>query len=152
MWYEKEFSYARKPGKRVFFHVGAANYRSTVWVNGQEICEHEGGFTPFDSEVTSVLKDGANFVVIAVDDTRLADGVPTLQTDWWNYGGLTRDVSLVDVSTQFIDDYDLHLSRTDHSLIEGYVHVEGAPSGTTVIVSVPELNAKTRAIVDTNSR
>src|SRR5580700_2882442 len=63
MWYEKDFSYVRKPGRRVFFHVGAANYRSYVWVNGKKICEHEGGFTPFDSEVTSVLKDGSNFVV-----------------------------------------------------------------------------------------
>ena len=70
MWYEKDFSYRRKPGTRVFFHVGAANYRSYVWVNGQKVCEHEGGFTPFDCEVTSRLKDGGNFIVMAVDNTR----------------------------------------------------------------------------------
>jgi beta-glucuronidase len=83
MWYEKDFSYQRKPGTRVFFHVGAANYRSYVWVNGQKVCEHEGGFTPFDCEVTGRLKDGGNFIVMAVDNTRLADGIPTLQTDWF---------------------------------------------------------------------
>ena len=49
--------------------------------------------------------------MIAVDNTRLADGIPTRQTDWWNYGGLTRDVSLVEVPEQFIDDFDLHLKR-----------------------------------------
>jgi len=75
------------------------------------------------------LKPGANFIVLAVDNTRLADGVPTLKTDWWNYGGLHRDVSLVEVPQQFIDDYDLHLSRKDHATIEGWVHVEGAPAG-----------------------
>ena len=77
MWYEKDFSYRRKPGTRVFFRVGAANYRSYVWVNGQKVCEHEDGFTPFDCEVTGLLKDGRNFVVMTVDNTRLADGIPT---------------------------------------------------------------------------
>ena len=67
---------------------------------------------------------GKNFVVIAVDNTRLADGVPTLNTDWWNYGGLTRDVSLIDVPAKYIDDYDLHLNR-ERTAIEGSVHVEG---------------------------
>ena len=83
--------------------MGAANYRSYVWVNGQKACEHEGGFTPFDCEVTNIVHDGSNFAVIAVDSTRIADGVPTLQTDWWNYGGITRDVSLVHVPQSFID-------------------------------------------------
>jgi beta-glucuronidase len=152
IWYQRDFDHTAKPNTRTFLHFGAANYRTFVWVNTKKVCEHEGGFTPFDCEVTSVVKDGKNFVVLSVDNTRHADGVPTLQTDWWNYGGLTRDVSLVEVPQQFIDDYDLHLSRVDHSLIEGYVHVEGAPSGTVVTVSVPELNAKTQAVVDTNSR
>jgi beta-glucuronidase len=152
IWYEKDFQHTAKPGTRTFLHFGAANYRTFVWLNTKKVCEHEGGYTPFDCEITSSLKDGKNFVVLSVDNTRIADGVPTLQTDWWNYGGLHRDVSLVEVPQQFIDDYDLHLSRADRSLIEGYVHVEGAPSGTTVTISIPELNAKTQAVVDANSR
>jgi beta-glucuronidase len=76
VWYQKDFLYQRKPATRVFFHVGASNYRSYVWVNGEKVCEHEGGFTPFDCEVTGLLKDGGNFVVIAVDNTRLPDGIP----------------------------------------------------------------------------
>src|SRR3984893_7732478 len=152
IWYEKDFEHTSKPNTRTSLPFGAANYRTFVWVNTKKVCEHEGGFTPFDCEITGVLKDGKNFVVLSVDNTRIADGVPTLQTDWWNYGGLTRDVSLVEVPTQFIDDYDLHLSRTDRSLIEGYVHVEGASPGSPVTVTIPELNAKTQAIVDANSR
>jgi beta-glucuronidase len=152
IWYQRDFEYTAKANTRTFLHIGAANYRTFVWVNTQKICEHEGGFTPFDCDVTSALKAGKNFVVISVDNTRIADGVPTLQTDWWNYGGLTRDVSLVEVPAQFIDDYDLHLSRTDRNLIEGYVHVEGASAGTTVTVTIPELNAKAEAAVDAQSR
>ena len=152
VWYQKDFEHTAQPNTRTFLHIGAANYRTFVWVNTKKVCEHEGGFTPFDCEVTAALHDGKNFVVLSVDNTRLADGVPTLQTDWWNYGGLTRDVSLVDLPQQFIDDYDLHLSRTDRSMIEGYVHVENAAPNTTVTVTIPELHAKAEATVDAQSR
>ena len=129
-WYERHFQYQPQPGHRAFLHIGAANYRSRVWVNGQLLCTHEGGFTQFDCEATQAVKAGENSVVIFVDSTRIADGVPTLKTDWWNYGGLTRDVSLVTVPQRFIDDFELHLDRATRSSIEGYVHVEGAQPGT----------------------
>ena len=132
LWYEKDFEYHKNPGKRVFLHIGAANYRSYLWVNGHAICEHEGGFTGFDCEITPALKDGSNFAVIAVDSTRLADGVPTLKTDWWNYGGLTREVSLVEVPDRYIDEFDLHLKRGTTDVIEGWVHVVGAPAGSEI--------------------
>ncbi|MHB1699162.1 MAG: glycoside hydrolase family 2 TIM barrel-domain containing protein [Acidobacteriaceae bacterium] len=149
VWYERDFDYHAKAHTRVFLHIGAANYRGYVWVNAKKVCQHEGGFTPFDCEVTDAVHEGKNFAVIAVDDTRLADGVPTLQTDWWNYGGLTRDVSLVEVPEQFVDDYDLHLRRgsitaNGGGVLEGWVHVEGAKAGTPVEVDIPEakLSAK----------
>jgi beta-glucuronidase len=152
IWYQLDFSYERKPLTRQFLHLGAANYRSYIWVNRQMACQHEGGFTPFDCEVTGLLENGANFVVIAVDNTRLKDGIPTLQTDWWNYGGLTRDVSLVEVPEQFIDDFDLHLKRGSKTTIEGWVHVEGALPETLTTVSIPELNVNLAANVGTDGR
>ena len=152
MWYEKDFTYAPKPHTRTFLHVGAANYRAYVFVNGTKICQHEGGFTPFDCEATSVLHSGNNFVVIAVDSTRLQDGVPTLKTDWWNYGGLTRDVSVVDVPEQFIDDYDLHLQRGGTNKIAGFVHVEGAVAGVPVTVRIPEAKIVQKATTDATGR
>ena len=121
IWYERDFTYQPQAGRRVFLHVGAANYRSWFWVNGQKVCEHEGGYTSFNCEVTAAIHAGANFVVAAVDNTRHEDGVPTLETDWWNYGGLTRSVSLIEVPETFIERYDLHLSRTEDSVIEGWV-------------------------------
>ena len=82
LWYQRHFDYTPQPNHRAFLHIGAANYRSTAWVNGNQVCEHEGGFTPFDCEITSVVKPGQNYAVILVDNTRIADGVPTLKTDW----------------------------------------------------------------------
>jgi beta-glucuronidase len=127
--------------------VGAANYKSWFWVNGEKVCEHEGGFTSFNCEVTAEVHAGKNFVVAAVDNTRHEDGVPTLQTDWWNYGGLTRSVSLIEVPDVFIDQYDVHLSRTEDSVIEGWVHMEGGPAGAKAEVEIPELGVKTIAKV-----
>jgi beta-glucuronidase len=153
VWYERDFDAAPGPNSRTFLHVGAANYRSHVWVNQSRVCDHEGGYTPFDCEVTGVLHSGSNFVVIAVDAMRLADGIPSTGIDWFNYGGLTRDVSLVTVPRAFIDDYDIHLAHgasfdPKNTEITGYVHVVDAPAGTPVTIDISEANAKTIAATD----
>src|SRR5215471_3933706 len=65
VWYENSFTYHPSPASSTFLYVGAANYRAHVWVNGESLCEHEGGFTPFNCDATGLLKDGNNFVVIS---------------------------------------------------------------------------------------
>lgn len=158
VWYQRDFNYEQKAGIRTFFHVGAANYRSVVWVNGQRICEHEGGFTPFDCEATAALHSGSNFVVVAVDSTRHRDDIPSVLYDWFDYGGITRDVSLVSVPASFIDDYDIHLEHGSqfragdtHSLT-GYIHVVDAPVGTPVTLRIPEAAVDTTVHVNEQGR
>ena len=153
VWYERDFDAEPKAHTRTFLHIGAANYRSHVWVNQKRVCDHEGGYTPFDCEVTAVLHPGSNFVVIAVDATRLVDGIPSVGIDWFNFGGLTRDVSLVTVPEAFIDDYDVHLMHgvrfdPDNAEISGYVHVLDAPAGTVVGIEIPEAGLKTSGKTD----
>ncbi|MDE3187869.1 MAG: beta-glucuronidase [Acidobacteriota bacterium] len=152
MWYERDFTYEPKAHTHIFLHVGAANYRSWFWVNGQKVCEHEGGFTAINCDVTQAVHAGANFVVAAVDNTRLEDGVPGLETDWWNYGGLTREVSLIEVPESFIDQYDLHLKRGEGSEIEGWVHVMDGQPGAKVEVEIPELGAQQSAETGSDGR
>jgi beta-glucuronidase len=152
IWYERDFTYQPKEHTHIFLHIGAANYKSWFWVNGTKVCEHEGGFTSFNCEVTGAVHAGDNFVVAAVDNTRHEDGVPTLKTDWWNYGGLTRTVSLIEVSEAFIDQYDLHLARGEGSVIEGWVHVQGGQPGALVDMEIPELAAKTSGITGDDGR
>jgi beta-glucuronidase len=166
VWYERDFTYQPKEHMRVFLHVGAANYKSWFWVNGQKVCEHEGGYTSFNCEVTAAIHAGSNFIVAAVDNTRHEDNVPTLETDWWNYGGLTRSVSLIEVPQNFIAQYDLHLSHradsaTDDSVIEGWVDIgysaessTGSPAqvDTHVEVQIPELGIKVRGEPDALGR
>ncbi|HEY0794242.1 MAG TPA: glycoside hydrolase family 2 TIM barrel-domain containing protein [Acidisarcina sp.] len=158
VWYERYFDYQPTPGRRTFLHVGAANYRSFVWVNAKRICEHEGGFTPFDCEVTAAVRPGGNFVVIAVDSTRHIDDIPSVNYDWINYGGLTRDVSLVTLPTRFIDDYDIHLKRqtifsiANATTLTGYVHVEGARAGTEVTIRIPQAGIDATVRTDADGR
>jgi len=146
IWYERDFTYQPKEHTKVYLHVGAANYKSWFWVNGRKVCEHEGGYTSFNCEITAQLQAGANFVVAAVDNTRHEDNMPTLETDWWNYGGLHRSVSVIEVPEAFIDQYDVHLKRGEGSTIEGWVHVRNSLPGTKVEVEIPELATKTEGV------
>jgi beta-glucuronidase len=160
VWFQRDFDFQpqsqSQPGKRTFLHIGAANYRSVAWINGKRICEHEGGFTPFDCDATTALHPGSNFVVIAVDSTRHQDDIPSVSYDWTNYGGITRDVSLVTVPDQFIDDYDVHLKRQptfspqSANTLTGYVHVQGAAAGTYVSLRIPDAGVNTTATTDAN--
>jgi beta-glucuronidase len=157
MWYARDFKYQPKAHTRLLLHVGAANYRSWFWVNGKKACEHEGGYTAFNCDATALVHDGDNFVVAAVDNTRREDNVPTLETDWWNYGGLIREVSLIEVPEAFIDQYDVHLARgqagsAHDGEIDGWVHVSGGQAGAQVSVEIPELQAKTESTMDEAGR
>ena len=110
IWYKKDFAYNKKSGKRLFLYFGAVNYLTNVYLNGEPLGTHEGGFTPFHFDITDKVKDGDNFVVLRVNNVRKPENVPTVNFDWWNYGGL-RDVLLVETPEIFVDDYLLQLPR-----------------------------------------
>jgi beta-glucuronidase len=152
LWYQRNFIVHPHLNTHLFLHFGAANYRASIFVDGQFVCDHEGGFTPFDCEITDVAHDGSNFVVVAVDNSRAADRVPALRFDWWNYGGLTRPVSLVEVPSIYIDDYSLQLRRGTSNQLDGYVHVVGANAGTRVTLRISGMNYEQSAITDANGR
>jgi beta-glucuronidase len=150
IWYKKDFDYQKKPGSRLFVYFGAANYDAIVFINGELLGEHIGGFTPFNYEITGKVKDSGNFIIVKVDNKRLREGVPTVNTDWWNYGGLTRDVTLVEVPDTFVQDYLVQLEKGSTSKIAGWVRLDGAARRQTVKVEIPESNATTTISTDDN--
>jgi len=152
VWYRRLFGYHKRPNTRVFVYFGAANYRATVYLNGQKLGEHEGGFTPFNFEATDALREGYNFLVVAVNNTRRADAVPALKFDWWNYGGITRDVLLVEVPTAFIQDYVVQLARGSREEIDGWVQLNGALAAQKVTVEIPEAGVRESATSDAAGR
>ncbi len=152
VWYKKSFSYRKREHTRIFLYFGAANYFTRVYLNGQALGEHEGGFTPFNFEVTDQIREGDNFVVAEVNNARRRDGVPTVNTDWWNYGGLTRDVMLVEVPETFIQDYFVQLAKGSSSEISGWVQLNGATSAQPVTVEIPEAKIKQTVTTDAAGR
>lgn len=146
VWYRKRFDYDLKPGRRLFLHFGAANYEAIVWLNGKRLGSHTGGFTPFGFEITDKLADGVNSLVVKVDNKRHPEGVPTVNADWWNYGGITRPVTLVELPSAFIRDYYVQLKKNDKSTIECRVQLDGAAPAQKVTVEIPELGVKKEAV------
>ena len=145
VWYKKSFDFTKSNNtNKVFLYFGAANYRTDVYLNGKKLGSHKGGFTPFNFEVPdSILHEKDNYLVVKVDNKRNADEIPTLNTDWWNYGGITRDVKLVQLpATGAILDYSIQLKPSGKNEVEGWVKLKNSLSPETVIVEIPELKIK----------
>ncbi|MBR4133639.1 MAG: beta-glucuronidase [Bacteroidales bacterium] len=148
VWYRTKFDCRPEPGKRYFLYFGSANYETVVGLNGRRIGSHEGGFTPFNFEVTDRLQDGANSLVVNVDNTRRMDGVPTVNSDWWNYGGITRSVYMVETPETFIREYSVQLKKGSQRVIEGWVRLDGPDASAEVTVSIPELKVSRTVTAD----
>jgi len=151
VWYERTFDAAAGPkDARQFLQFGAAAQRAMVWLNGRRLGAHEGGFTPFAFEVTGRVRPQANSLVVMVNDTRRLGAIPAMNTDWWNYGGLTRGVRLVETPAAFIRAARVELAQGDAHRVAGTVALDGARGPTAVTVEIPEVH--TRVTVDTDAQ
>ncbi|MEJ0060100.1 MAG: glycoside hydrolase family 2 TIM barrel-domain containing protein [Terricaulis sp.] len=138
MWYQRTFRVESTIGQRAFVQVGAANYRASVFVNGTLVGTHEGGFTPFNFEITPLLRAGENQITIGVDSEPSWDTVPPPVTDWENYGGVTRAVRVMVTPATFIDDAWIRLAPNGR--IAASVRLNGASAaGGAVQVRIPAL-------------
>jgi beta-glucuronidase len=150
IWYRQIFDYPKKPGTRLFLHFGAANYEAIVYLNGEKLGSHTGGFTPFAFEITGKTREKDNFVVVKVDNKRHREAVPTVNTDWWNYGGLTRGVSLVEVPETFVEDYFVQLKKGSSDTIAGWVKLNGSRRRQRVTINIPEAGISAPVETDAN--
>src|SRR5262249_15917613 len=150
IWYKRSFDYQRKPNTRLFVYFGAANYLADVYLNGEKLGRHEGGFTPFNFEITKLVRDTSNSLIVKVDNKRRREAVPPLITDWWNYGGLTRQVTLIETPGTFIQDYFIQLEKGSHDRIAGWVKLNGAQLNQRITVRIPEARVSRSFTTDAN--
>jgi beta-glucuronidase len=150
VWYRKRFEYNPVTGYRQFLHFAAVNYEAIVFVNGKEVGKHVGGFTPFNFEVTGLLRSGENSVVVKVDNKRMPEGVPTINTDWWNYGGITRQVNVIETPATFIRDYCVQLKKHERNILSGWVQLDGNRNIHKVRIEIPELKIHQEVSADEN--
>ena len=143
VWFKKSFHHEKKEGHRTLLYFGAVNYEAIVYVNGELVGRHIGGFTPFNFDITNQLRPGENFVIVKVDNKRKAEAVPTQIFDWWNYGGITRDVFLVEVPDVYIEHFSMKLQKADAKAKQRDINVSvklNKPiKGRILTLKIPEL-------------
>ena len=142
VWFKKSFQAVPMQDYRTLLYFGAVNYDCHVWVNGKEVGHHVGGFTPFNYDISDLLIEGENTIIVKVDNKRHAEDVPTLIFDWWNYGGITRDVMLVKVPPVYLEDYNLQLTSLEGRRLSFSVKLNKPEADHTVTLSIPELKIK----------
>ena len=138
--YTRRFKYINRGEERVFLKFGAASYEAKVFLNKQYVGMHQGASTPFYVEVTDKLVED-NRMIVVVNNTRKRTNVPCENTDWFNYGGLYRDVELIRLPAAYIKDLSVYLlPNSDYSSIGVELEVIGAvDQGEEAHVAIPEL-------------
>ncbi|MEZ0483086.1 glycoside hydrolase family 2 protein [Fibrella aquatica] len=114
-WYRRTFPFQPTAGKRVILHFDAAYYETTVWLNNRKVGTHEGGYTPFQFDITDYLKTGngaVNAIAISVNNNTWKtttipgakdNNLPESFPGWLNYGGLIRPVYLTVEPEVYVD-------------------------------------------------
>jgi len=148
VWYRQKFNWKPEQRRKALLYFAGANYLSRVWVNGKQVGVHEGGFTPFCFDVSDVVKAGENTIVVMVNNNRKKENIPTQIFDWWNYGGITRDVMMVSVPETYIEDYSLLLVKGNTKLINVKLKLNEKKAGKMVTLSIPELKIKKKLVTD----
>ena len=123
MWYQRTFPAPAERKGRSFLRFGAANYATVVYLNGQPVGRHEGGFTPFAFEVSKLLRAGDNQITVGVDSQATEATVPPPVTDWENYGGITRSIRLISTPDTYVDSASLALTRDGRIAVSA--HLDG---------------------------
>ncbi len=109
MVFTRKFLYARRSDdERMILKIGAANYICRIFINKEFVGMHKGGSTPCYFDITNFLQHD-NRIIIQVDNTRRSSQVPAMNTDWYNYGGIYRDIDLFRVPKIHIKDFKIAL-------------------------------------------
>ncbi|MFX0002586.1 MAG: glycoside hydrolase family 2 protein [Candidatus Hodarchaeota archaeon] len=91
----------------LFLRFKGCNYNSKVWLNGIFIGEHNGGFTPFYLEINNLIKQNKNLIAVRTDNIRRNDQIPSISFDWFNWGGIYRDVDILILNKNRIEEVSI---------------------------------------------
>jgi beta-glucuronidase len=141
--YQRPLEVNKKSGERYYLHFGGSNYITEVFINGKAVGRHEGGYVAFNFDITDHVVSGKNELIVRVDAFLDDTTIPTKDTsDFWKYGGITRDVHLVTLPETHISQYHVYLADRDKGLLKGWVQLEG--EGT------DKVNSRARKVVSVN--
>lgn len=134
MIFTRKFLYTRqKDDERMILKIGAANYLCRVFLNKKYVGMHRGGSTPCYFDLTDLLEH-ENRILIQVDSTRRNNQVPTLDTDWFNYGGIYRDIELIRVPRVHVKEFRIALEPdSNFKKIRALVRMSEEITGTAIL-------------------
>lgn len=123
--FTREFAYVNKGEDKVVLKFGGVNYEAKIFLNRQYLGRHKGGSTPFCIDVTDTLQ-AENRIIVLADNTRKKENLPCLNFDWFNYGGIYRDVEIVRLPKEYIHDFQISLAPGTTGDLRYSIKVVGA--------------------------
>ncbi len=161
IWYQRKFRVPKGwGGSRISVYFSSATHSAQVWVNGTEIGSHEGGYLPFDLDVTGLVEPGEEFVLTACVNNELTfetippgvneNGKQRYFHDFFNYSGIARTVNLVSVPKRHLDDITV---VTEIDGTTGVVNAtfevadDGAPEASNVTIKATLVDADGNEVV-----
>ena len=110
IWLFKKFNFNIDPNKLNHLYIGASNFSTKIFLNGQRVGQFNSGYTAFNFAVSDYLINGENVLLVQVNANLSENSVPTKKTDWWPYGGLVGDVLIVSTPKIFIENAYVQIS------------------------------------------
>ena len=110
IWLFKKFNFNIDPNKLNHLYIGASNFSTKIFLNGERVGQFNSGYTAFNFDISDYLINGENVLLVQINANLSEDSVPTKKTDWWPYGGLVGDVLIVNTPKIFIENAYVQIS------------------------------------------
>jgi len=130
-WYRKVLSFAPEKGSRYFLYFEGANNVTNVYVNDTKSGEHIGGYVGFEIEITGQLIAGKNEILVRVDNGYNPQLIPSHQSDFFIFGGITRDVWLKKTAESYLQDITIQTPEVSATSGSTRIVVETQSTGST---------------------
>ena len=142
VWLYKKFNHSPKKEALTHLYIEGSNFTTKIFLNGSIVGQFEGGYVPFNFDISEYLKEGENILLVQTDNTLNESSVPTQKTDWWPWGGIVGDVYIVETPRKFIQNAYLQLNPENLSKALFKVEMHHKTSGQRIKLEIPELQFK----------
>jgi beta-glucuronidase len=150
VWLYKKFNFSPNKKSLAHLYIEGSNFTTKIFLNGSIIGEFEGGYVPFNFDISKYLKEGENILLVQTDNTLSESSVPTQKTDWWPWGGIVGDVYIVETPKKFIQNAYLQLDPENFSQALFKLEMNQESSGQKVKLEIPELQFEDEYITNSS--
>ena len=150
VWLYKKFKYSPNKESLTHLYIEGSNFTTRIFINGSIVGKFEGGYVPFNFEISDHLKDGDNILLVQTDNTLNKSSVPTQKTDWWPWGGIVGDVYIVETPKQFIRNAYLQLNPENFSQAYFNLEMNNKFAGQEISLEIPELQFSNKFITNSS--